>query len=77
VIRTAIEEYDYQGTGYYSCGNCDGIHGYQYKYSDGREYYRCGKELIEIYDTSNLPLEELLDLLKKQHEYFLSNLPAA
>lgn len=76
-IRAAIEEYDYRGTGCFGCGSCDGTHGYRYKYSDGREYYRCGKELIEIYNTSNLPLEELLELLKKQHEYFLASLPTA
>jgi hypothetical protein len=76
-MRAAIEEYDYRGTGCYGCGSCDGTHGYRYKYPDGREYYRCGKELIEIYDTSNLPLQELFDLLKKQHEYFLSSLPTS
>ena len=75
-IRTTIEEYDYKYTGCYGCGECNGTHGYQYKYSDDREYYRCGKELIEIFDTRDMPLRELVELLKRQHEFFLSGLLA-
>lgn len=75
-IRATIEEYDYKYTGCYGCGECNGTHGYQYKYPDGREYYRCGKELVEIFDMCGMPLRELLDLLKRQHEFFLSSLPA-
>jgi hypothetical protein len=74
-IRATIEEYDYKYIGCYGCGDCNGTQGYWYRYPDGREYYRCGKELIEIFDTRNMPLEELLDLLKRQHEFFLSSLP--
>jgi hypothetical protein len=74
-IRATIEEYDYKYTGCYGCEECDGTHGYRYKYPDGREYYRCGKELIEILDVHDLPLKELFDLIKKQHEFFLVNLP--
>jgi hypothetical protein len=72
-IRATIEEYDFKYTGCYGCGDCDSTQGYRYTYPDGREYYRCGKELIEISDTRNLPLEELLELLKRQHEFFLSS----
>jgi hypothetical protein len=71
-IRFTIEEYDFKYTGCYGCGNCDGTQGYHYKYADGREYYRCGTELIEISDIRNVPLAEILDLFKKQHEYYLS-----
>jgi hypothetical protein len=71
-IRVTIEEYDFKYTGCYGCGNCNGTQGYRYRYSDGREYYRCGAELIEIYDVKSVPLAELLDLFKKQHEYYLS-----
>jgi hypothetical protein len=74
-IRATIEEYDYKYTGCYGCGDCDGMQGYRYQYPDGRTYYRCGKELIEIFDTRDLPLEETLDLLQRQHEFFLANLP--
>jgi len=76
-IKFTIEEYDFKYTGCYGCGNCNGTQGYRYKYPDGREYYRCGTELIEISDVRKVPLGELLDLFKKQHEYYLSSLPAA
>lgn len=72
VIRSTIEEYDFKYTGCYGCGKCDGTQGYSYRYSDGREYYRCGAELIEIFDIQNVPLEEIFDLFKRQHEYYLS-----
>jgi hypothetical protein len=74
-IRTVIEEYDYKYTGCYGCGNCDGTQGYKYKYPDGREYYRCGTELIDITDIRNVPVTEILVLLKKQHD-FLCGQPA-
>lgn len=75
-IKFTIEEYNYKYTGCYGCGNCDGKQGYKYKYPDGREYYRCGTELIEISDLRNMPVEEMLALFKKQHEYYLSASPA-
>jgi hypothetical protein len=71
-IKSTIEEYDFKYTGCYGCGNCDGTQGYIYQYPDGREYYRCGTELIEISDIRNVPLAEILELIKKQHEYYLS-----
>lgn len=70
-IRTAIEEYDYKYTGCYGCGNCKGTEGYTYKYPDGREYYRCGTELIEITDIENVPVPEIIGLFKKQHDYYV------
>ena len=74
-IRRTIEEYNFRYTACYGCGNCDGTQGYQYRYSDGREYYRCGAELIDIDNIRNLPLAEMLDLFKKQHEFYLSGPP--
>lgn len=71
-IKFTIEEYNFKYTGCYGCGNCDGTQGYKYKYPDGREYYRCGTELIEISDIGSVPLEEILDLFKKQHDYYLA-----
>ena len=71
-IRVTIEEYAYKYTGCYRCGNCDGTQGYRYRYPDGREHYRCGAELIEIGDVKKVPLAELLDLFKTQHEYYRS-----
>jgi hypothetical protein len=71
-IRATIEEYDFKYTGCYGCGSCDGTRGYRYRYPDGREYYRCGAELIEIFDIPSVPLEEILKLFKTQHEYYLA-----
>jgi hypothetical protein len=70
-IRLTIEEYDYRYTGCYGCEKCDGTQGYRYRYPDGREYFRCGTELIELTDFRDLPLSELLEMLTLQHEYFL------
>jgi hypothetical protein len=72
-IRRVIEEYDYKYTGCYGCGNCDGTQGYRYQYPDGREYYRCGTELIEITDIQNIPLAEMLELFKKQHDFYVTH----
>lgn len=72
-IRTVIEEYDYKYTGCYDCGKCDGTQGYRYKYADGREYYRCGTELIDLADIINLPVPEFLNLFTKQHEFYISS----
>jgi hypothetical protein len=71
-VKRTIEEFDFKYTGCYGCGKCDSTHGYTIHYPDGRQYYLCGSELIEIYDIKNLPLNELLDLFKNQHEYFLA-----
>lgn len=76
-IRATIEEYDFKYTGCYGCGRCDGTQGYTYRYPDGREYYRCGAELIEIFDVRAVPLDELLDLFRTQHEFYLAGLQAA
>ena len=74
-IRSTIEEYDYKYTGCYGCNNrCNETEGYRYRYTDGREYYRCGTELIEIHDISKAPLPEILALLKRQHEFYLAKL---
>jgi hypothetical protein len=71
-IRRTIEEYDFRYTGCYGCGGCDGTRGYRYRYPDGREFYRCGAELIEIENILHIPIGELLELFKAQHDYYLS-----
>jgi hypothetical protein len=71
-LRATIEEYDYKYTGCYGCGNCNGTEGYRYMYPDGREYYRCGTELIELTEISSVPVPELLELLREQHDYYAS-----
>ncbi|MEM5774240.1 MAG: hypothetical protein AAGU05_04500, partial [Anaerolineaceae bacterium] len=58
--------------GCYGCGLCDGTQGYTYRYADGREYYRCGMELIEFTDLAGIPLDEMLALFKTQHAFYLN-----
>jgi len=71
-IRETIEEYDFKYTGCYKCGKCkDGLKGYYYLYPNGRQYFRCGGELISLPHITENILPELLDLLKKQHEFYL------
>jgi len=71
-LRRTVEEYDFRYTGCYGCGKCDGTQGYTVTYPDGREYFRCGTELIEIHDLHNLLLSEMMQLFKNQHEYFMT-----
>lgn len=70
-IRATIEEYDYKYTGCYGCGSCNSTQGYIYCYPDGREYYRCGMELIEFVNPREIPIDELIDLFNKQHAFYL------
>lgn len=72
-IRTVIEEYEYKYTGCYGCGECGGTQGYTYKYPDGRGYYRCGKELIDLIDIPKIPLSEMFALFKTQHDFYILN----
>jgi hypothetical protein len=72
-FRSGLEFiYDFRYTGCYGCGKCDGTRGYHYRYPDGREFYRCGSELIEIDDIRGVPVGELLALFKAQHGYYLA-----
>ncbi len=73
-IRRTIEEHDYRYTGCYGCGSCDGTQGYTYRYADGREYYRCGTELIELPDVGSIPLDEILALFRIQHAFYLDQI---
>ncbi|MFC3746029.1 hypothetical protein [Paenibacillus sp. GCM10012306] len=72
-VRFAIEEYNYKYTGCYNGGKClDELEGYQYKYDDGRTYFRCGSELISLPPVTHHELPEILKLLNTQHQYYLS-----
>jgi hypothetical protein len=76
-VRKVIEEFNFKYTGCYKCGKCkETPSGYVYEYPDGKKYFRCGSELIELppIDASIVP--EILSLLKTQHEYYLSNAKA-
>jgi hypothetical protein len=70
-IKNVIEEFDGRYTGCYGCGDCgDTPQGYTFEYPDGRAVYRCGRELISIFDFSSKSLDEMKRLLKRQAEYF-------
>jgi len=71
-IRTVIENFNGRYTGCYGCGRCKGEpQGYVYIYPDGRRVFRCGSELISIFDYSAEDLPEIKNLLRAQDEYFV------
>jgi hypothetical protein len=73
-VREVIEEFDFKYTGCYKCGKCKGTpEGYIYEYPDGKRYFRCGSELIELSSITENVVQEILSLLKTQHEYYTSN----
>jgi hypothetical protein len=70
-IKNVIEEFEGKYTGCYGCGRCnDSLQGYNYTYPDGKEVFRCGTELISIFDFTDKDLIEIKRLLKEQAEYF-------
>ncbi len=70
-IKNVIEEFDGKYTGCLGCGDCGSDHqGYIYHYPDGREVFRCGRELISVFDFSTGSPDEMKRLLRKQAEYF-------
>ena len=73
-LKATIEEYDFRYTGCYGCEKCDGSRGYTIRYLDGRDYFRCGLELIELPGLRLEQVPELLDLFRQQHEFYLTNL---
>lgn len=76
-VRNAIEEFNFKYTGCYKCGKCIGtLLGYSYEYPDGKRYFRCGSELIELASVDENIVQEILSLLKLQHEYFITNVQA-
>ena len=73
-VREVIEEFNFKYTGCYKCGKCKVTpSGYIYEYPDGKTYFRCGSELIELPSIDESIVPEILSLLKTQHEYYLSN----
>jgi len=74
-IKATIEEFDFKYTGCYGCERCKGEkEGYEVKYEDGREYFRCGFELIEICEINPAIQEEVIELLKLQTAFYESKL---
>ncbi len=67
-IRRVIEEFDGRYTGCYGCGACKGeLLGYTYAYPDGRRVFRCGRELISVFDFTPGHAGEICALMDAQH----------
>lgn len=73
-IQNVIEEYEGKYTGCYGCGRCDGTDGYNYIYPDGRQVYRCGGELISIFNFTVKDIPEIKKLLKIQDHYYMEKM---
>jgi hypothetical protein len=73
-IKNVIEEFEGKYTGCYGCGRCDGTEGYNYIYSDGRQVYRCGSELISVFDFTEKDIPEIKKLLKIQDHYYIEKI---
>lgn len=57
------------------CGRCGysctgGEVGYYHQFPDGKELLRCGAYPIPIYDLTPGDLEEMKEIIRKQHDYF-------
>ena len=69
-VQYVIERFDGKYTGCYGCGRCHGEpQGYHYTYPDGRKVFRCGGELLSVFDFTEENLEEMKELLSRQAEY--------
>jgi hypothetical protein len=70
-LKKVIERFDFKYTGCYGCNKCkDEKEGYTIRYDDGREYFRCGFELIDINELNEQVKDEVLELLTLQTEYY-------
>lgn len=70
-IKKTIEAFSFKYTGCYGCGRCEGgVDGYQVRYEDGRAYYRCGSELIEIIEINEQIKNAVIELLKVQAAFY-------
>lgn len=71
-IKWIIEKFNYKYVGCYGCGRCkkNTPEGYSVVYDDGRKYFRCGFELIEIRDLNNNIKDEVLKLMENQTKYY-------
>lgn len=74
-VQYVIERFDGKYTGCYGCGRCQGEpQGYHYIYPDGRKVFRCGGELLSVFDFTNDNLDEMKELLNIQAEYDYKNI---
>jgi hypothetical protein len=65
-----IEEFGGKYTGCYGCGRCDGTEGYTFVYPDGRQVFRCGSELISVFDFGEKDIPEIKNLMKVQDDFY-------
>lgn len=74
-VQRAIENFGGKYTGCYGCGRCQGDpQGYRYTYPDGRQVFRCGGELLSVFDFSDTDLPEMLRLLDAQAQYDMEHI---
>ncbi len=72
-IQRVIEEFNGRYTGCYGCGKCKGqLEGYTYTYPDGKKVFRCGGELIAIYDFGIHNVSEIKDLIRVQDDFYIN-----
>ena len=74
-LKDTIEKFDFKYVGCYGCGgkfgNCkEEKLGYNIEYDDGRKYFRCGFELIDINIISKDLVEEAIKMMEIQHKAF-------
>jgi len=75
-IKRVIEEFEGKYTGCYGCGQCNGSEGYTYVYPDGKRIFRCGTELIAVYNWNEGHLDEMKRLLKVQDDFWMNRINA-
>ncbi|MBN2535150.1 MAG: hypothetical protein JXB88_19870 [Spirochaetales bacterium] len=74
-LRRTIEEFNFKYTGCYKCGRCQNTpQGYTISYNDGRTFFRCGYELIELYNIDDNLVCEINNLITIQHEYYMKKI---
>ncbi len=72
-IQIVIENFDGKYTGCYGCGRCqEKLQGYRFVYPGKNEVFRCGSELVSIYEFSDQDRLEIMKLMGEQAEYFTS-----
>jgi hypothetical protein len=69
-IQRVIEDFDGRYTGCYGCGRCDSTEGYTYVYPDGRKVFRCGSDLVSIFDFAKQDIPEIKLLMKNQADFY-------
>ena len=69
-VKRVIEAYGGKYTGCYGCGRCGGKpQGYVYTYPDGKKVFRCGSELVGIFNYTGHE-DEICSLMTRQAEYY-------